>query len=91
MCLGLPARIVEVFTRDSVPCAVADVAGVRRTVCLAYAKEAGPGAYVVVHSGFAIAVVSAEQAARSYALLGVSIDADASHTAGAAEAQAAFR
>jgi hydrogenase expression/formation protein HypC len=40
-----------------------DFGGVLRQVCLAYLPEAGPGDYVLVHVGFAIARID-EEAAR---------------------------
>lgn len=43
---------------------------VRREVCLAYvAGEAEVGDYVIVHAGFAIAKVDAQEAQRTYRLL----------------------
>ncbi|AKV03368.1 [NiFe] hydrogenase metallocenter assembly protein HypC [Labilithrix luteola] len=44
-------------------------AGILRDVCLECVPDAVPGDYVLVHVGFAIARLDAEEAARTYALL----------------------
>jgi hydrogenase expression/formation protein HypC len=69
VCLGVPGKVIEVFDDEALRMGTVDFGGVKRTVCLAYTPEAGPGSYVVVHVGFAISVVDEEEAARSYALL----------------------
>ena len=70
MCLGIPGRIVEVKGTDGFPMGVVDFGGIRREVCLAFvAEEARVGDYVIVHVGFAISRVDAEEAERTFALL----------------------
>lgn len=68
MCLGVPGRIVTVDA-DEVLLGTVDFDGVRRPVCLAYTPEAKVGDYVIVHVGFAISRVDAEEAARTLAVL----------------------
>jgi hydrogenase expression/formation protein HypC len=70
MCLGVPGRVIETFDRDGVRIATVDFGDVRREACLAYAPEVEAGMHVVVHLGFAIGVVDADEAERSHALLG---------------------
>jgi hydrogenase expression/formation protein HypC len=67
MCLGIPARLVELDTQA--PLGVADVAGVRRSVSTALCPDAEPGDWVLVHVGFAISVVDEAEAAATLALL----------------------
>jgi len=43
--------------------------GIVRQACLEYVPDAAPGDYVLVHVGFAISRVDAEEAARTYAVL----------------------
>ncbi|MGD2122886.1 MAG: HypC/HybG/HupF family hydrogenase formation chaperone [Gemmatimonadota bacterium] len=70
MCLGIPGMIVEVGEDGELPMGVVDFGGVRREVCLAYvADEATVGDYVIVHVGFAIAKIAAEEAQRTFRLL----------------------
>ncbi|WP_448852831.1 HypC/HybG/HupF family hydrogenase formation chaperone [Corynebacterium sp. 335C] len=64
MCIGVPARITAI--RDGLmPMADLEVDGDVRTCCLAYVPEAEVGDYVIVANGFAMTVVSAEDAAAS--------------------------
>ncbi|GGN61960.1 hypothetical protein GCM10011349_45070 [Novosphingobium indicum] len=70
MCLAVPGELLEIegddpLTREG---RVA-FAGVVRRVNLAYVPEAVPGAYVLVHAGFAIAVIDEAEARRTLALL----------------------
>jgi hydrogenase expression/formation protein HypC len=70
MCLGIPGMIVEVRDDAGLPMGTVDFGGVRRDVCLAYvADDAVVGDYVIVHVGFAIATVAAEEAQRTFRLL----------------------
>ena len=65
MCLGIPARIVEL---DG-DLATAEVAGVRRSVSVALCPEAGLDDWVLVHVGFALSRIDEEQARETLALL----------------------
>jgi hydrogenase expression/formation protein HypC len=65
MCLALPARFVERLPDDQ---AVVDLGGVRKTVGTALVPDAQVGDYVIVHVGYAIGVVDADEAARTLAL-----------------------
>ena len=74
MCLGIPGQIVEI-TEASRCLAMVDVAGVRREINIAcVVDEAHPAAacvgdWVLVHVGFAMARVDAEEASRTLSLL----------------------
>jgi hydrogenase expression/formation protein HypC len=65
MCLGVPGRVI---LKEDGPHGLSmgrvDFDGVTREVCLAYVPDAEVGDYVVVHVGFAIAVVDEVEAAR---------------------------
>lgn len=69
MCLGVPARLVELDASAALPMGTVDVDGARREVCLAYVPDATVGDYVVVHVGFAIARVDEAEAEATLALL----------------------
>ena len=70
MCLGIPGRILEIRNDESPPMGIVDFGGARRDVCLAYvADEARVGDYVIVHVGFAISMVDAAEAQRTFRLL----------------------
>src|ERR1700760_1348044 len=70
MCLGIPAQLVagETGHPDLV---VAEVGGVPRTVNVGLLDERpGPGDWILVHMGFALNVMTAEEAAAARAALG---------------------
>lgn len=63
MCLGVPARVTALADQDGLRMGDVDFGGAARRVCLAYVPEAAVGDWVVVHAGFAIAVIDAAEAA----------------------------
>ena len=69
MCLAIPGRVLETFDRRGLRMAKVQFGGVTRETCLEYVPEAKEGDYVLVHVGFALSVVDAEEAARTYELL----------------------
>ena len=69
MCLGIPGEIVAVREENGLRTGKVRFAGITRDVCLSYVPDAAPGDYVVVHVGFAISMIDAEEAARSYRIL----------------------
>ena len=68
MCLAIPARISEVVD-DELRLAKVEIAGVVRTVNVGLLDDARPGDWVLVHVGFALSVIDAEEAAATIALL----------------------
>jgi len=61
MCIGFPGKIISV---DQHNCALIDIGGTQREVCLDIIDEpVAPGDYVICHAGFAIHRVD-EQIAR---------------------------
>ena len=69
MCLGVPARIEEIFEKDGLHMARVDFGGVSREVCLDYVPEARVGDYCIIHVGFAISLLSEAEAQETLALL----------------------
>lgn len=69
MCLGIPARIVEVNDNPPMRMGKVDFGGVTREVCLAYVPEAQVGDYVIVHVGFAISRLDEREAHETLQLL----------------------
>lgn len=66
MCLAIPA---QVKTIDENKLAVVDILGVTREVALDLTPAAGVGDYVLVHAGFAIEVVSEDDAQQTLDLI----------------------
>ena len=69
MCLALPGKIVTLITKDPLPMAEVDFSGVRKRICIAYTPDAKVGDYVIVHVGFAIALLNQEGAKRTLELI----------------------
>jgi len=69
MCLAIPGKVIEVFEDRGLRMARASFGGTVRKVCLAHLPDAGVGDYVLVHVGFALSKVDAEEAERTYRLL----------------------
>jgi hydrogenase expression/formation protein HypC len=69
MCLGVPGKITEIHTRAGLKMGQVDFGGVVREVCLDYVPEAVVGDYCIIHVGFAISLVSEDEAQATLRLL----------------------
>ena len=69
MCLAIPGKIVEIYERDGTLMSKVDFGGVQQEVCLATTPEAQVGQYVIVHAGFALNLLSTEEAEETLRLL----------------------
>jgi hydrogenase expression/formation protein HypC len=69
MCLGVPGKIIEVYTANGLRMGKVDFGGVIREACLEYVPDADVGAYTVIHVGFAISTLSEEEAQASLEML----------------------
>jgi hydrogenase expression/formation protein HypC len=69
MCLGIPARVVEIYRADGLKMGKVDFGGVLREVCLEYVPEIQVGEYAIIHVGFAISRVDEEEAQKTFELL----------------------
>jgi hydrogenase expression/formation protein HypC len=62
MCLGIPGKITEITKQGSLRMGKVDFGGVSKQTCLDFVPEARLGDYVLIHVGFAISVLSEEEA-----------------------------
>jgi len=69
MCLAVPGEILEVEEAPAGRLGKIRFGGVTRQAYLDFVPEAKVGDYVIVHVGFAISLVDAEEARRTYELL----------------------
>ncbi len=69
MCLAIPGKILEIQEQGAMRVGRVQFGGIVRQVSLDFVPEAGLGDYVMVHVGFAISRVDAEEAERTYKLL----------------------
>jgi hydrogenase expression/formation protein HypC len=69
MCLGIPAKIIEIYEANGLRMGKMDFGGVTREACLQYVPEARVGDYALIHVGFALNLVSEEEALETLDLL----------------------
>ena len=69
MCLGVPGKIIEIYRKQGLSMAKVDFSGVTREACIEHVPEAQVGDYAVIHVGFAISLLSEEEALQSIDLL----------------------
>jgi hydrogenase expression/formation protein HypC len=69
MCVAIPGRLEERFESGHSLMGKVNFNGIRRDVCLSCVPDAKVGDFVVVHVGFAISVVDADEARRTLELL----------------------
>ena len=69
MCLAVPGKILTMEQRDGHLLAKVQFGGITRETYLDLVPEAKVGEYVVVHVGFAISRLDAEEAERTFRLL----------------------
>jgi hydrogenase expression/formation protein HypC len=69
MCLGVPGKITEIYNKEGLRMGKIDFGGISREACLEYVPEAEVGHYAVIHVGFAINLLSEEEAAETLRLI----------------------
>jgi hydrogenase expression/formation protein HypC len=69
VCLAVPGEVIDVHEHHGMCFASVRFGAIRREVCLEYQKDARPGDFVLVHVGFAIARIDADQAADTWRVL----------------------
>lgn len=69
MCLGIPGKILEIFDMNTLRMCKVDFGGVVREACLEALPDAKVGDYTIVHAGFALNLLSEEEALETLSLL----------------------
>lgn len=69
MCLGVPGKIIEIYESNGLKMGKVDFNGLTREACLAYVPEAQIGDYALIHVGFALNLISEEEANETLQLL----------------------
>jgi hydrogenase expression/formation protein HypC len=69
MCLGVPGRVLELYSQDDLPMGKVEFGGIVKEVCLAYTPEAKVGDYVLVHVGFALSRIDETEAQEIFSCL----------------------
>ena len=69
MCLAIPGKVIEVFEDHGLRMGRVNFGGTVKKACLEQLPEASVGDYVLVHVGFALSLVDAAEAEKTYRLL----------------------
>ena len=69
MCLGVPGKIVEIYNDRGLLMCKVDFGGAVREACIETLPEAKVGEYTIVHAGFALNLLSEEEAQSTLDLL----------------------
>ena len=69
MCLAIPGKVLSKEDRDGALMGRVDFGGITREIQLDFVPEVEIGEYVIVHVGFALSRLDAEEAARTLELL----------------------
>jgi hydrogenase expression/formation protein HypC len=77
MCLGVPGKILDIYEANGLSMGKIDFGGVIREVCLAYVPEAKVGDYAIIHVGFALNLISEQEAQETLEMLTQMIEPDA--------------
>lgn len=62
MCLAVPGKIIDIYEQNSLRMGRIDFGGVTREACLEALPEAKVGDFTIVHAGFALNLLSEEEA-----------------------------
>ena len=69
MCLGVPGKIIDIYEKQGLLMGQIDFSGATREACLEHVPEAKVGDYAIVHVGFALSLLSEEEALETIDLL----------------------
>ena len=70
MCLAVPGEILSITGKDDfLRIGKVSFGGIVKDVVLSYVPEASVGDYIIVHAGFALNIIDAEEAKKVFELL----------------------
>lgn len=69
MCLGIPGKILSIYEEHGTKMAKVDFGGVSREVCIEVIPEAKPNDWTIVHAGFALNILSEDEAQETLEIL----------------------
>lgn len=69
MCLGIPGKITSIYEDHGTKMAQVDFGGVSREVCIEVIPDAKPGDWTIVHAGFALNLLSEDEAQETLDIL----------------------
>lgn len=69
MCLGVPAKVIELYEVNGIKMAKVDFGGVIKEACMEYLPDAKVGDYAIVHVGFGLSILDEQEAMETVELL----------------------
>jgi hydrogenase expression/formation protein HypC len=69
MCLGIPAKVIELYETNGMKMAKVDFGGAIKEACMEYLPEVKIGDYTIVHVGFGLSILDEKEAMETMALL----------------------
>jgi len=69
MCLGIPAKVIELYEANGMKMARVDFGGVLKEACMEYLPEVKVGDYTIVHVGFGLSILDEQEALETMELL----------------------
>ena len=69
MCLGIPAKVIELYEAKGLKMAKVDFGGVIKEACMEYLPEVKLGDYTIVHVGFGLSILDEQEALETMELL----------------------
>ena len=69
MCLGILGKIINIYEEHGTRMAQIHFGGVTREACIEVIPDAKPGDWTIVHAGFALNLLSEEEASETLEML----------------------
>lgn len=69
MCLGIPAKVIELYETNGMKMAKVDFGGAIKEACMEYLPEVKVGDYTIVHVGFGLSILDEQEALETMELL----------------------
>jgi hydrogenase expression/formation protein HypC len=69
MCLGIPAKVTELYEINGLKMAKVDFGGVIKEACMEYLPEVKLGDYTIIHVGFGLSILDEQEAMETMELL----------------------
>jgi len=69
MCLGIPAKVIELYEANGMKMAKVDFGGALKEACMEYLPEVKIGDYTIVHVGFGLSILDEQEALETMELL----------------------
>jgi len=69
MCLGIPAKVIELYEANGMKMAKVDFGGVIKEACMEYLPEVKVGDFTIVHVGFGLSILDEKEAFETMELL----------------------